>query len=88
MAVNNTVSFQVVLIGSAQQLPANFLVQGGTFAAKVDNSGDVAIGNSAAVTTTNSFLLNKGLQIPFAGNNTDQVWINGTTSDVLSFIGN
>lgn len=87
-AVGNTVSFQVVLTGSAQQLPANALQNGGQFAAKSTNTGNIALGNTSSVSVSNSYLLEKGTLAPFSGLNTNHVWITGTASDVLTFFGN
>lgn len=87
-AVGNTVSFQVVLTGSEQQLPANALQNGGSFTAKSTNTAAIALGNTSAVSSSNSYLLEKGVTVQFTGNNTNQVFITGTANDVLSFFGN
>ena len=89
-SVGNTVAFQVTIAatGTAQQLPANALQNGGTLAAKTGNTAAIAVGVLSTTSETNGFLLQAGLQVPFSGNNTNQLWVEGTSGDVVSFLGN
>ena len=85
------VAFQATIAatGTAQELPSNALQFGsGTLLAKSGNTAVIAIGNSSAVTSSNGALLPAGSQIPVVGLlNTNALWINGTSGDVISFIG-
>ena len=89
-SVQNSVAFQVSIASSAtpQQLPSWALVNGGTLAAKTGNTAAISISPNPAVIATTGFLLGAGLQVPFSGQNTNQLWITGTSGDVLSFLGN
>jgi hypothetical protein len=89
MALNSTiVAFQLTMTGSAQQLPSNLLTKGGTLIAKSGNSAVIAIGNSSAVTTSTGALLGAGETVPISGiTNTDAIYVIGTSSDVISFLG-
>jgi hypothetical protein len=85
---NNNVAFELTLTGSAQQLPAHLLFNGGTLTAKSTNTGNVGVGLTSSVTASNSYILEKGVSLPIQASNTNQLWINGTASDVISFFGN
>jgi len=89
-AVKNSVAFQISIASSAtpQQLPSWALVNGGTLAAKTGNTAAIAISPNPAVSGSNGFLLGAGQQAPFTGSNTNQLWVEGTSGDVLSFLGN
>jgi hypothetical protein len=85
---NNLVSFQVTLTGSAQQLPANILKLGGVFKAGASNNASgIAFGTTSGVTAANGYVLFKSETFQFNGSNTNQIWVLGTASDVLYFIG-
>ena len=87
-SVGNSVAFQLTLTGSIQQLPANAIQNGGTLAAKSGNAAAISISPSPTVSATTGFLLGAGQQAPFSGSNTNQLYVIGTSSDVISFLGN
>ena len=86
MALNNFTQ-ALILSGSAQQLNSNPVFVNVTITAKSTNTGNIAIGFSNAITTSNSYLLEKGQSITIYVPNANAIWVNGTTSDILSVIG-
>lgn len=83
---------QLKISGAPQQLPSNSLPNGLILTAKSTNSGSVIVGTSNAVTTTedgtgNGTILEKGGSLSWAVSNTNQLWVIGTSGDVLSYSG-
>ena len=89
-SVNNTVAFQVALTATAtpQQLPSNALQLGGTLKASTGNSAAISISPTPGVSATSGYVLEGGDEVLFGGNNTDQLYVVGTSADVISFLGN
>lgn len=89
--MNTLIAFQkaIVATGTAQNLPSNPVSRSVTVAAKSTNTADVVIGNSSAVTATTGFILAKGTSVTMdlEGGNTDQIWVVGTSADVVSVTG-
>ena len=85
----NLVSFQVAITGSAQQLAANPIVNSVTLTAKSTNTAAIEITAATNSSTTTGYILEKGtsVSIPLKNGNTNQIFVFGTASDVLSVIG-
>lgn len=85
----NLVAFQVAITGSAQQLASNPLVNGVTILAKSTNTANVEITAVTNASTTVGAILEKGTSvfIPLKNGNTNQIFVFGTTSDIISVIG-
>ncbi len=87
MANQNSFAFQYVVTASAVALAANQVFNTVTFAAKSTNTGSVYLGFSSTVDSTHGYILEKGTSVTLRIANTDQVYVIGTASDVLSVIG-
>ena len=83
------ISFQLTISGSAQQLASNRVNTSVTLTAKSTNTASIEVGNSSAVSTSNSFILEKGqsITLPLANGNTNSIYVIGTANDILSVIG-
>jgi len=88
----------IAVTSTAVQLPANSgLVNGIVVTACNGPSGHtntavITVGTSSGLTTTadgsgNGYILQPGSSIGLAVNNSNQVWINGTATDCVSFAG-
>ena len=87
----NLVALQVAIAttGTPQNLPNIPVVNSITVTAKSTNTANVANSASPTETATTGYLLEKGLsvQIPLREGNLNDIWIDGTTADVISVIG-
>ena len=87
MANQNSFVIQYTVTATATALANNQVFNTVTFTAKSTNTGAVALGFSSTVTTSTGYLLEKGTSVTLRIANTDQVYVVGTASDILSVIG-
>jgi hypothetical protein len=90
MALPITFQATIASTGVPQALPNNSLIKGGMFAAKTgNNAAGIAIGNGATDSATTGYLLLPATNTPFIPfqRNTNSFYIEGTSGDVLSFLG-
>ena len=84
------VTFQVAIVttGTAQQLPSNSVLNSITLSAKAGNTASVSVGSASTVTSTTGYILAAGatVTIPCRSGNTNEIWIEGTSADVVSVI--
>ena len=82
------VAFQVAATGAAQNLPSNSVNNQVTITAKSTNTANIAIGDSATVSQSNGYLLEKGQSITLTlrSGNTNSIWVEGTAADVISVV--
>lgn len=90
-AVMSTGQAIIAITGTAVQLPSNALINGVIITAHGSNSGSVTLGNSSVTNTLNGTgngdELAAGASTSAAVANTNQIWVNGTAGDWVSFIG-
>lgn len=82
----------IAVTGTAVQLASNVLINGVIITAHGTNAASVTLGPSAALTNTlsgsgNGQELQAGASTSFAVPNTNNIWINGTAGDWVSFGG-
>ena|ERR1035437_8921170 len=80
---------QIVMTGSAIQLPSGLANNGVILQAKSSNAGNLLIGGASVTITEdgtgNGFILEPGFQITFAADNSNEIYVIGAVSDVLSY---
>lgn len=85
------IAFQatIAVTGTAQVLPSNAILNGGVFSAGPNNTAAINIGNGSTDSASTGFPLAKGIQTPFIlfQGNTNSFFIEGTSGDVISFLG-
>lgn len=90
----NQITGQAVIAttGTAVQLGSNVLVNGVTIVAAVTNVANIIVGGSGVTNTANGsgngLVLPPGASITIAVPNTNDIYINGTAADYISFISN
>lgn len=77
----------VTLSGSAQQLPSQALVDGITLRNDDDNGNDIWVGHDATVAIDNGMRLPVGESLPITIDDLDKIWVIGTSTQLLHFIG-
>ena len=81
----------IAVTGTAVQLPSNRLTNGFIIPAKSTNSANITIGGSSVTNTVdgtgNGYILAAGASMSMAQHNTNLVYINGTSGDIVSFLG-
>ena len=87
MSNRNSFVQQYTVTASAVALANNPVFNTVTFTAKSTNTGIVYLGFSSGVTSSNGYALEKGTSVTLSIANTNQVFVVGTASDVLSLIG-
>lgn len=87
MANQNSFVQQYTVTAPATALASNQVFNTVTFTAKSTNTGIVYLGFSSGVTSSNGYALEKGTSVTLRIANTNQVFVVGTASDVLSVIG-
>jgi hypothetical protein len=82
---------KIASTGTAINLPNQDLVNGIIISAPSGNAAPIAIGNKTVTNTANGtgngYLLAAGASISFAVNNVNNIWINGTSGDYISWAG-
>jgi hypothetical protein len=77
--------------GVAVQLPSGALKNGVIISARSTNSGDITIGNRNVTNTEDGtgsgYILEPGSSVSYGVTNTNVIWINGSTGDVVSWSG-
>lgn len=77
--------------GTAVQLGSNLLTQGVIISAKTGNAAAITIGGLGVTNTVdgtgNGVIVPAGASLSYAGTNTNQLYVNGTSGDIISFIG-
>lgn len=89
----NTFQAKIATTGTAVQLPSNAgLINGVLIAANSNNVASIMIGGSGVTNTNtgsgNGVALAPGATLPFAVNNTNVLYINGTAGDFITVEGN
>lgn len=83
---------KVSVTNTAVQLGSNALVNGVIVKAGIANTAKLTVGGSGVTSTTdgtgNGYILNPGEACSFAVSNTNVIYINGTSGDLVSFEGN
>lgn len=81
----------IAATGTAVQLSSNPLVNGVVVSANTSNTASIIVGLSGVTNITNGsgngYVLAPGASIGIAVANTNSLWINGTSGDVVSFVG-
>lgn len=75
------------LDGSAQQLPDVDLVAGVVLRNRSSNDDSIWVGGDNTVDTNDGFELEPGETLPLAVNNLNLVWVKGTNTEMLDWIG-
>lgn len=82
---------KIASTGVAIQLGSNVLLNGVIITALSTNAATIEIGGSGVTNTTdgtgNGYILAAGASVSFAVTNTNVLWINGTSGDIVSFAG-
>ena len=82
---------KIASTGVAVQLPANPLLNGVIVTALSTNSATIEIGTSGVTNTVdgtgNGYILAAGASISWAVTDVSDLWINGTSGDIVSFAG-
>lgn len=82
---------KIAVTGTAVNLPANALKNGVIISAKSSNTAPISIGGSSVNNTINGtgngYILEAGVSVSFAVDDTSRLWINGTAGDIISFAG-
>lgn len=82
---------KIASTGVAVRLGANVLNNGVIITAKSTNTAAITVGSSAVTNTVdgtgNGVILEAGSSTSFAVNNTNALYINGTSGDIVSFAG-
>lgn len=82
---------KIAITGTAVQLASNALENGVIVTAKSTNTDPISVGTSAVNNTVdgtgNGYILEAGASTSFAVANTDDLYINGTATDIVSFAG-
>lgn len=79
-------TFQVILTGSAQQVPSNPIQGKPLTISNPTGNGDVTISTSAT-NGSNGFILPAGAVVTLEGlTDTDAIWVNGTSTQKVSGI--
>ncbi len=82
---------KIAITATAVQLPSNVLLNGVIITALSTNAASIEIGTSGVTNTTdgtgNGYILAAGTSISFAVTNTNVLYINGTSGDIISFAG-
>jgi len=73
--------------GAAEQLPAQDFVAGVVLKNRNSNSNSIWIGGDNSVAPNNGFELQPGESVPIPVANLDLIWVYGTASEVLDWIG-
>lgn len=85
------VTGQITVAATATQLAANELRNGVILTARDSNTGNVMVGLSGVNTTQtgsgNGYILEPGGSVSVAVSNSNRIYVIGTASDVVSFIG-
>jgi hypothetical protein len=92
MALIQTFTVTVAATGTPQQLPSVPLVGQyipSTLATPAGNTAsiNISISTTGAGAAATSFVMKAGTQVPVAVTNTNQLFIQGTAGDQISFIG-
>jgi len=87
MSQRNFVAFQVAITGSAQQLASNAIFSQVVLTAKSTNTASIEISVVSNTSTTTGYILEKGTSVTLQVSNTSQIFVFGTTNDILSVIG-
>ena len=92
ISVTNVPAFgQLLMSGSAIQLPNGLVNNGVILQAKSSNTNDIMIGGSGVNQTEdgtgNGFVLEPAFQITFAADNLNELYAIGNSGDVLSYAG-
>ncbi|MHC5536676.1 hypothetical protein ACYOEI_00195 [Singulisphaera rosea] len=81
----------IAVTGTAVQLPSHALINGVIVTAHGTNAASITIGGSSVTNTLtgsgNGVELAAGASVSAAVSNTNQLWVNGTAGDWISFIG-
>lgn len=82
---------KIAVTNTAVQLTSQALSNGIIITAKASNTASIEIGSSNVNTTTdgtgNGYILSAGATVSAAILNPNLLWINGTSGDVVSWIG-
>lgn len=82
---------KIAVTGTAVQLASNALVNGVILSASTSNSASITVGGSGVTNATdgtgNGFILAPGASVGIAVSNTNELYVNGTAADVVSFVG-
>lgn len=82
---------KIASTGTAVQLGSNTLTNGVIITALSTNTASITVGGSSVTNTTNGtgngYILEAGASASWAVSNTNQLWINGTAGDIVSFAG-
>lgn len=82
---------KIAATGTAVQLSSNALSNGVIVTAKSTNTANIHIGGSGVTNTEdgtgNGYILEPGSSASWAVTNTNALYINGTTGDIVSFAG-
>lgn len=89
--MTSLIAFQgaIVVTGTAQNLPNNYVLKSINLAAKSGNAAAIVVGNASTANSTTGYILAAGatVTIPLPGGNTNQIWVVGTSADVYSVAG-
>lgn len=82
---------KIAITSTAVQLGSNTLINGVVLTAKSTNSASIVVGGSGVTNTTdgtgNGYILAAGASMSWAISNTNLLYINGTSGDIVSFAG-
>ena len=87
MAQQNSFVQQYTVTASAVALADHQVINSVTISAKSTNTGIAYLGFSSGVTSANGYPLEKGTSVTLRIANTNQIYVVGTASDVVSTIG-
>jgi hypothetical protein len=82
---------KIAVTGTAVQLGSNTLTNGVIITALSTNTAAITIGGASVTNTINGtgngYILEAGASVSIAATNTNVLYINGTSGDIISFIG-
>jgi hypothetical protein len=82
---------KIAVTSTAVQLPSNILSNGVILTAKSTNAAPIVVGGSGVANTVdgtgNGYILAAGASVSWAVSNTNALYINGTSGDIVSFAG-
>ena len=82
---------KIAVTNTAVQLGSNALTNGVIVTAKSTNAASITVGGSSVTSTVdgtgNGYILAAGASASWAVSNTNALWINGTSGDIVSFAG-
>ncbi len=82
---------KIAVTGTAVNLASNALTNGVILTAKSSNTAAIVVGASSVANTTDGtgagYILEQGASAPWAVDNTNRLFINGTAGDIVSWSG-